>query len=124
MREVYRAMRWMRDRTCVAWVYRKAEKNFVKVKDGSGCVSESLGASGGEQFVELGPGCYQYPALVFHELMHAIGFEHLHQRWDRDKYLTINMSNIEKGLHPMFQLKENIAASENITFDYEVCFIN
>ena len=32
-----------------------------------------------------------------HELGHALGFFHEHQRWDRDRFLTVNYGNIKEG---------------------------
>ena len=34
---------------------------------------------------------------VIHELMHAIGMEHEHQRSDRDKHITILRQNMIQG---------------------------
>ena len=51
-----------------------------------------------------------------HELGHALGFEHEHQRSDRDDYITIVHSNLENGKQINFE-KRN---STNYTpYDYE-----
>jgi hypothetical protein len=64
-------------------------------------------------------GYCMYPATITHELLHTLGmlfhntfnkankkqeslysgFEHEHQRPDRDQYLTVNYQNIAKGKH-------------------------
>jgi len=42
-------------------------------------------------------------ATCIHEFMHGLGFGHEHQRNDRDKYVTINTTNILSGYADQFQ---------------------
>lgn len=68
--------------------------------------------------VELGPGCYNWPSLVFHELMHVLGFQHMHERSDRDKYIDINFDNIDPDMKSQFDLLSSVGGSNNVTWDY------
>lgn len=70
---------------------RKRPENFLSLSDRGGCWSY-VGRLGGEQAISLGPGC-KNPGKASHELMHAIGFIHEHQRSDRDKYVDILLEN-------------------------------
>lgn len=55
-----------------------------------------VGAIGGEQILNMGPGC-EYVGLVLHEFGHAIGYFHEHNRPDRDKTVNILWDNIQYG---------------------------
>ncbi|CAG0925966.1 unnamed protein product, partial [Notodromas monacha] len=40
------------------------------------------------------PGCW-VTGTIIHELLHAFGLIHQHQRYDRDNYITIKTQNVE-----------------------------
>ncbi|XP_071944603.1 blastula protease 10-like [Antedon mediterranea] len=47
-------------------------------------------------------------AIVLHEIGHTIGFEHEHERHDRDDYVTINWINVEAENADAFEKKDTI----------------
>ena len=65
------------------------------------CFSMIGKASTGGQPLSLGPGC-EHSSIVVHELMHAIGFYHSHQRSDRDEHLTIHWNNVNPAFRSQF----------------------
>lgn len=64
-------------------------------KNFSECFSP-VGRQGGVQFLNLqGSSCGS--GRVAHELMHALGFQHLHNAPNRDKYIRVNLKNVNEG---------------------------
>jgi len=89
------AMNDYHSRTCIKFVERKKEKNYISIVKEGGCWSY-VGMIGGRQKVSIGNGC-AYHYIVQHELMHAVGFMHEQSRCDRDTYVEILTANIQKG---------------------------
>jgi len=59
-----------------------------------GCWSY-IGMQGGGQVINLDFHCFTVETVA-HEILHALGFYHEHNRFDRDEYVTINWDNIKK----------------------------
>uniref|UniRef100_A0A3P8VXY1 Metalloendopeptidase n=1 Tax=Cynoglossus semilaevis TaxID=244447 RepID=A0A3P8VXY1_CYNSE len=79
--------------TCIKFVPRTHEANFLDIQPRYGCWS-FLGQTGGSQVLSLQtPGC-MWSGVATHEFMHALGFVHEQSRSDRDGYVTIVWNNI------------------------------
>ena len=54
-----------------------------------------------------------------HEIAHALGLIHEHQRPDRDSYVTVNTANIRRGYEGYFAaFKPNVVTSLGVDYDY------
>ncbi len=58
-----------------------------------------MGKAGGNQKLSLDDGCLSksYVGIAIHEMMHAIGFAHEHQRPDQEDYIDVLYDNIQPG---------------------------
>ncbi|XP_041806106.1 low choriolytic enzyme [Chelmon rostratus] len=90
---IKKAMENVEKGTCVRFVPRTHQRDFIDIQPKSGCWSY-LGARGGRQTVSLqSPDCLRV-GVISHEFMHSLGFVHEQSRFDRDKYVTVMWSNI------------------------------
>nr|XP_002126824.2 high choriolytic enzyme 1-like isoform X2 [Ciona intestinalis] len=89
---IYEAVAAISGSTCIDFINRTTEVDFIEVIPGTGCWS-LIGRRGGKQELSIGPGC-EYSGIVQHELLHALGFWHEQSRPDRDDYVTIRLENI------------------------------
>lgn len=92
-RAIRKAIREFHKHTCVEFISRTNQKDYVYFKFDYGCYSP-IGRQGGRQKLAVGEGC-EFKGTIMHELMHALGFFHEHSRFDRDKYVKILWWNIE-----------------------------
>ncbi|KAH6942999.1 hypothetical protein HPB50_013583 [Hyalomma asiaticum] len=90
--KIREAMDSIEEKTCLRFVPRKDQKDYVKLRSLRGCYSY-LGRNGGEQALSLGDGCL-YKGTIVHELLHAVGFYHEHTRPDRDEYVDVFLDNV------------------------------
>lgn len=87
--------------------------NYIYVQNGSGNNSY-VGMIGGQQAMNIYNWTYRY--IVGHEIGHALGLVHEHQRSDRDSSVTIAWSYIQSGYESNFQT----ATSTNYgTYDFD-----
>ncbi len=78
----------------VTLVPRTTEADYIKFTPSMVCNS-AVGRQGGEQGINLAPGC---PAgSVAHEVLHALGMFHEQSRCDRDGFVQILTANIQSG---------------------------
>ncbi|XP_026073083.1 high choriolytic enzyme 1-like [Carassius auratus] len=101
--------------TCVKFVPRTHEANFLNIESRTGCWSY-LGMIGGSQALSLqSPGC-MWSGVAAHELMHALGFEHEQSRSDRDYHISILWENILEDQRDNFRKYET--SNLNTAYDY------
>ncbi|XP_002158186.3 hatching enzyme 1.2 [Hydra vulgaris] len=86
--------------TCLKFVPRKNEINYIRFTKGNGCTSP-VGMSGGVNVVSLGENCGD-KGTALHEIGHSIGLEHEQARPDRGKYVNINYKNIDPKYNVAF----------------------
>uniref|UniRef100_A0AAY5EK24 Metalloendopeptidase n=2 Tax=Electrophorus electricus TaxID=8005 RepID=A0AAY5EK24_ELEEL len=109
------AMASFRKKTCIRFVPRTVEPDYISIKSRDGCYS-AVGKTGGAQVLSLNRNGCVYHGIVEHELNHALGFYHEHTRSDRDNYVRINWQNIDPAMQSNFN-KEN-TNNLNTPYDY------
>ncbi|XP_071525279.1 zinc metalloproteinase nas-4-like isoform X2 [Panulirus ornatus] len=115
---IAKAMSEFHDQSCIRFVPRTIERDYIHILKGDGC-SSSVGRVEGAQQVSLGPGC-MYVGIVIHELMHAAGFWHEQSRSDRDNFITINKANVQDGMwHNFEKYSWNKIQSLGVSYDVE-----
>lgn len=114
---IFRAMREIESKSCVKFKKRENEDDFILLRPANGCFS-AVGKRGGRQVVSLGHGCENF-GIILHELMHVVGFYHLHQRHDRDKFLNIHWDNINPSFLNNFKLLSPDLMPTDDFFDYQ-----
>lgn len=108
------AMKSIASKTCVRFVPRTNQVDYISIENLAGC-SSTVGRSGGAQQLSLSmDGCINY-GIIEHELLHSLGFHHEHTRTDRDKYIWINWQNIPEASANNFQIKDT---NLNTPYDY------
>jgi hypothetical protein len=118
---IKRAMKWWADSTCIKFVPRTTQKDYVHIQStDSGCYSDSVGVLGGKQLLNLQEDGCSMVGTIAHELGHNIGLWHEQSRYDRDKYIKVNKGNIIKqDLNNFEKLSKSEIDVQGLPYDYD-----
>lgn len=125
--EIHRAARYLQDRTCLKFVFYEQPvgqvQDYIYVHgDSVGCAA-LVGRRGGPQRVRLQPhavgtGCFRF-GTVLHEFIHALGFHHMQNVYDRDNSIRINWENVRPDRFDSFDTRPSSQVS-NFAVPYDV----
>ncbi|KAI8121830.1 hypothetical protein FF38_00332 [Lucilia cuprina] len=107
-------------KTCVRFRKRTNEKDYIVLTNKpTGCWA-SLGRMGGRQEVNLeSRKCFFNYGTSMHELMHALGFYHEQNRFERDSYVKVITENIKPNMLVNFgKLPHSAATAYGVPYDY------
>lgn len=113
---IYKAMNNYYENTCIKFIPRTTEYDYVNITKDRGCYS-NVGRAGGMQIVSLGDGCH-FVGTAVHELGHSVGFFHEHQRADRDTYLEVHPENIKADSMDQFDKMKPNEERIFVSYDY------
>ena len=113
---VREALLLLQANSCFRFVPRNLQRDFLYFDMREGCFS-FVGKIGGRQLLSLAAGCL-HDYIIWHEVMHALGLEHEHQRPDRDKYIEIQWENVESGKEINFDKIKWADVDLYHTYDY------
>ncbi|XP_064457663.1 astacin-like metalloprotease toxin 5 [Ornithodoros turicata] len=114
------AMALVEEKTCVKFIQRTDEPDYVNIEHREGRCASYVGKEGGEQTLALDFFYCPGKGQIAHELMHALGFFHEHCRPDRDEHVDIMWDNIQDGGAQNFKLEaETVAETYGQPYDYE-----
>lgn len=91
-------------------------KNYVLITKGNGCSSQVGNANSGAQAMKIHSRCKK--GNVIHELLHSLGFLHMHTATQRDDFVKINFNNIEPAALKNFDKYIAHVSMFNTQYDY------
>ncbi|XP_069479370.1 hatching enzyme 1.2-like isoform X2 [Ambystoma mexicanum] len=103
--------------TCIRFVARTVEIDYIQIKSVDGCWSY-LGKVGGPQDLSLLKGGCVTKGIAQHELNHALGFVHEQTRSDRDQFVDIIWKYIPQAVVVNFEKAEPETNNLGIMYDY------
>ncbi|CAF1098425.1 unnamed protein product [Didymodactylos carnosus] len=119
------AMAKMTEQTnnCIRFVRRSNEPTWLRITASTGCWSYlgQIYTSGAQDLSLRKDSNYNCVSqgTVIHELMHALGYDHEHNRPDRDNYIQIEWNNVQSDLFYAFDRQPASAVNTfNHGYDY------
>ncbi|GMT35506.1 hypothetical protein PFISCL1PPCAC_26803, partial [Pristionchus fissidentatus] len=102
--------------SCFKFVQRSTQADYIEISPLDGCYS-FVGRVGGRQPVSLSVDCLA-DYIIWHEILHVLGFEHEHQRPDRDDFIKVQYTNVLPGQMVNFEKLRPNTVELNEPYDY------
>jgi hypothetical protein len=111
------AMTYIENISCIRFKVKDSNTlNYVLIKRGKAC-SSKVGMRGGEQPLMIDSiSCTR--GSVIHELLHTLGFLHMHTSSNRDTYIDINWDNIKEESKLNFKKITSLVSLFGTDYDY------
>jgi Astacin (Peptidase family M12A) len=112
---VLRAMEYLSKVSCVR--FKESKKgDYVLITNGKGCSSNVGNLQNGRQHLKLSPRCQL--GNVVHEILHSLGFMHMHTAAERDSHVRIAFDNIQPAMMSNFKKYTRHVSMFNTPYDY------
>jgi Astacin (Peptidase family M12A) len=86
----------LQSKTCVRFVYRTNHVDYIQIINGAGCYSR-VGRQGGKQEISLQRNGCVYKGTAMHEFIHALGYTHMQNHIDRDRFVRVYLQNVDSN---------------------------
>ncbi|KAG8177774.1 hypothetical protein JTE90_010350 [Oedothorax gibbosus] len=103
---------------CLPWVRRKTTRDYVLFKKSDFMCHSEVGRMYGRQPIFLAQDICGKVGSILHEMAHAVGLTHEHNRPDRNKYISINFLNIPAHWRLQYKIDEGSVNQELGPYDY------
>nr|XP_022297760.1 blastula protease 10-like [Crassostrea virginica] len=97
------SIRQLNETTCVKWVKRTSEINYVRIFNDNGCYSYEGQIGGGQSLSMQAYGCMSVHTML-HEMLHAMGAKHEQSRSDRDRMMSMVWEHLPSDSLYNFQM--------------------
>jgi len=115
---IMEAMKYIENISCVRFTLDGEQApNFLNIVPDRGCSSSVGFLRAGAQPMKLSSQ-YCTKGNVIHELLHTLGFFHMHTAVDRDQYVKINYKNIQPSAIKNFDKTTFHVSMFNTQYDY------
>lgn len=112
------SMEYIENVSCVRFkVKDKTTKNYVLIKPGAACNSKVGMRRGAQPMIIDGNLCSK--GSVIHELLHCLGFLHMHTAKNRNSYIEINWNNIQDDAAINFKQFVQAVSMYGTEYDYD-----
>ena len=94
---VTKAMDEIQFSTNVRFIPHTSQNDYIYFNTAAGSCTSAVGRQGGMQEIgcDIASGLFGQGSVI-HELLHALGYIHEHQRTDRDEFVSVNQENVKR----------------------------